>query len=196
MATLYDWAICSYDEFVESLTDSTVPESEKSLINRIINAVTDFIEGPSGCNRRIKRRSELITEYPYTYNTNFVFLNHPPVSVQDVWYSVDGEFDDSTKLDITSYVVNSETGMIIWKNGSIFKAGYNFVKVTYYGGYVNVPEDLKDVAIQLAIYIYKRYKTKAVLSDSISTSGGMSIPIKVVPDSYQQRVIDSYKLIR
>ena len=189
---LYDWAICTYDEFVDALTDQTVPDSERLLIERVINAVTDFVE--TYCGRRIKRRSDAVTEYPWSYGCKWIQLAHPPVSVQEVYEDPDGEFGTDTLLDSDDYVVDEETGLIVKRKGK-FPEGFKVVKVVYYGGFESVPEDLKDVGIQLAIDIYRRYKNRQVSVESLSKRG-VSAAFSPRPNAWQREVLDSYRIWR
>lgn len=187
---LYDWAICSYDDVVDALTDTTVPESERPLIERIINTITDYIE--NYCNRRIKRRADLITEFPEGFGEKWIMLQYPPVDVQSVYIDYSRTFSEDTKIDSDYYFVDEKTGLITLYD-LIFPKGVGYTKILYYGGYSEVPNDLKDVAIQMVITTYRRYKTKQIGYASVSGKG-MQGTISVIPNQYQREVLDLYRL--
>lgn len=187
---LYDWAICSYDDVVDALTDTTVPESERPLIERIINTITDYIE--NYCNRRIKRRADLITEFPEGFGEKWIILQYPPVDVQSVYIDYSRTFSEDTKIDSDYYFVDEKTGLITLYD-LIFPKGVGYTKILYYGGYSEVPNDLKDVAIQMVITAYRRYKTKQIGYASVSGKG-MQGTISVIPNQYQREVLDLYRL--
>lgn len=187
---LYDWAICSYDDVVDALTDTTVPESERPLIERIINTITDYIE--NYCNRRIKRRADLITEFPEGFGEKWIILQYPPVDVQSVYIDYSRTFSEDTKIDSDYYFVDEKTGLITLYD-LIFPKGVGYTKILYYGGCSEVPNDLKDVAIQMVITVYRRYKTKQIGYASVSGKG-MQGTINVIPNQYQREVLDLYRL--
>ena len=187
---VYNWAICSLDEVLNALTEKTITTEEQTLLERIINAVTDYIEGE--CNRYIKRRADLIVEYPYSEGAKYIFLKNPPVEVVNVYVDVTGRFGSDTLLSSDDYFVDEGLGLVIKRVGT-FPSGVKVVKVEYYGGFENVPEDLKDVAIQLVIATYRKYKLKTIGSTSIGFQGE-SKNFVILPDAHQQSIINRYRL--
>jgi len=120
------------------ITDNTQDE----IITLLINAVTEFIENQTG--RRIKET--VYTNKLINGSGNGILqLLAFPVSTSagfSIQYKTDTDSWDT--LDSDTYEIDYEAGIVRLK-GSIFSQGYSNYRVSFTGGYSNIPVQVADL---------------------------------------------------
>ena len=93
--------------------------------------------------------SALVTEYydiKRTGQKELILKNFP---ISEVYEIIDNSQNNTLVLESSSYVVDSESGIIqLLECGKLkeFTCGFNSVKVTYKYGFISVPEIIKSIA--------------------------------------------------
>lgn len=154
-----------------------------TLIERLINGVTDFIQGATG--RHFKETSYLNEVYSVEHNRKYLFLRHFPVSAVSSFEYKAGtptspnwtKFDD----DEWELVEGGRLGIIRFY-GSL-PSGTNAVRVSYTAGYKidwenvgdttkhDLPADLTDLAERLVIKLFKHRESEGKASESFEGGG-------------------------
>lgn len=129
-----------------------------SLLKLLNTSVSSLIE--TYCDRHFSDGT--YTEYhdgegmPDLYTTEW-----PITSVMSIYDDVNRQFESSSLIDSTTYVIYADEGRISIIPGSIlysqttFAEGVQNVKVTYRAGYTTIPADLQIMATEV---IGKKYK--------------------------------------
>ncbi len=129
-----------------------------SVIISLVPKVSAFIK--NYCNRSIIDYSSVDkTEIATVAYSDIIYLKEAPIiSVTSVSESYDyGQSYNALAL-YTDYVVDTEYDAIV-RVGTNFSATRNGVKIVYKGGYTEVPEPLKQGAIELITYLLRNEST-------------------------------------
>jgi uncharacterized phiE125 gp8 family phage protein len=119
--------------------------SEDSLIESLINAVSDQIE--NYCRRKLKEQTYTDEEYDGTNSASLLLSQFPVSSITSV------KIDD-VLIDSSEYKLRKSTGILIRKNSTWPKDIMN-IKVTYVSGYNPVPSDLELACKHMVMFYYK-----------------------------------------
>ncbi len=176
-----------------------------TLIDRIIAAITDFVEGECG-GRRFMRTT--YTNEVYTiFNTNqkYLALNHIPIgTITAVQYRAGLR----TSPTWTNFAADDWDMLEDGKNGLVrvwgISTGANAIRVSYTAGYLidfanagsptahTLPADLSDLAERLVIKVFKRRNDEGKASESFE---GGTVQWKDHVDDLDKRTLDRYKKI-
>jgi hypothetical protein len=115
-------------------------------LQRLITAVQDFLEGE--CGRVFDRAT--VTEYYHgdDWRDRLLVARPPIVSITALW-------DDPARIYVTpisasKYAIeDAEAGLIRLLDGLTFSQGLRNIKITYVGGFAEMPKDLEQAAIEL-----------------------------------------------
>ena len=184
----------------------TVSDND-SVLQRLVNAVTDFIEGETG--RRFKETT--YTDEVYSFEDRQAILavrNIPVTALSDLKFRAGTPSQPNyTSLSTDQYELleNGQTGLI-QLYGMIFGNVVNVLKVTYTAGYkINfsnagdagdatpthtLPADLTDLAERLVVRWWKRRELGGKLSEGLQ---GGSIQWKDLLDSEDVETINRYR---
>lgn len=175
------------------------------VIDRIIAAITDFVEGECGGRRFL--RTTYTNEVYTIFNTDqkYLALNNIPIgTVTAVQYRAGLRTNPSWTNFAADDWDMSEDG----KNGLLriwgISTGINTIRVSYTAGYLidfanagsatahTLPADLSDLAERLTIKVFQRREKEGRTSESFE---GGSIQWKEHVDDLDQRTLDRYKKI-
>lgn len=119
----------------------------------------------------------------------YLVTNNAPVSGLKMYSDAEG-----TEIDSSSYRAELETGIIALEGVS----KDDVYKITYTAGYGTMPDDLKDVALQMITEMYKNHgATKGKLDISSKRLGNYAVTYakaKVNAGDYSE-VLDKYKKV-
>lgn len=130
-----------------------------SSINQCISSSIDFTS--TYCNRDFQSGS--FNEYYTGDGTNILYLDNPNIqSVEKIYCDMGGmyEFQElyNSQNNSGSLIIDNKNNCIMLRNGYSFYKSYNSrnIKVEYHAGYTsaNLPQDLKQVLLELASYNY------------------------------------------
>lgn len=114
-------------------------------LTRLIPAVQEWLENE--CERIFERAT--VTEYynGHEWRTRLVVARPPLVSITNIW-------DDplrvyGTALTSSLYAIENEDAGIIALDGLTFQSGIRNIKITYVGGFLTVPADIEQAAIEM-----------------------------------------------
>ncbi len=172
--------------------------TQDAFLNNLIARATQFIE--TYCNRQLASRE--FTEYYSGDGTSSIMLPNTPITAisqirDDKSEQADFDYDDTDENDAFSY---ESWGKVLLTDGDVFHIpgstyplrNYKFV---YTGGYVAIPEDLRQVCVELAAakFYLKDKQRQGVASKS---AGGQTITYR--PDDLspaQKEVLEAYRPI-
>lgn len=160
-------------------------DSHDTLIEEIINGVTDFIE--SQTNRKFKETTHTeIHSYNYDRPDTIFLKNRPVSSVTSVKYR-QGLFNvpNYTDISATDWILqnNGNEGIIQIAGGWLYR-GTNVVQVVYIAGYkINftnagdddthtLPADITELCEKLVSKAYNKRDNEGKESISVSATGG------------------------
>lgn len=115
-------------------------------LSRIIPAVQTWLE--QECERAFDQAT--LTEYfdgDERYS-RLVVARPPIISIINLWDDQTRVF--ATPMEATSYdILNAKVGLIRLLDGRLFSCGQRNIKLTYVGGFTDIPLDLEQAAIEM-----------------------------------------------
>jgi len=157
------------------------------VLSTLITEVSSLIEGY--CGRNFAAATHLDYFDIIDSNTDTVVTSHYPIIEV---YSV---YDDGSLLDPDVYHLYLDTGRIRLLNDRCFTRGAAGVSVSYYAGYLTVPEDL-DLAAQLWVSaMFSRRKAIAFLREKIGDYSYQVPRVVEGPPSEVEVILKRYKRI-
>jgi hypothetical protein len=163
-------------------------------LESVVNALTTMFTVYTG---RDTIMTSAVVEYTEGKNDDTIWLRNPPITETTssviVWVDEDRAYGDSSKIDRTNYVVYERTGKVVLDD-DVFPATPYSVKVTYYGGWVTLPADLRWVAYEAAQWMWRKQKDGRVGVTSLSAQAGGSVSFEdaALPKSVTD-VLDRYR---
>lgn len=125
--------------------DSDVTEHDDELA-RLIPAVQAWLE--QECERRFDEAA--VTEYfdGATWRDRILVARPPVVSITNLWDDPARAY--TTPLAVSLYdIADAEAGLIRLFDGRSFCSSQKNIKITYVGGYLTMPADLEQAAIEM-----------------------------------------------
>lgn len=112
---------------------------------RLIPAVQTFLE--EECERTFEQKE--VTEYfnGHDWRDRLMVARPPIVSITNIWDDLTRVY--ATPLSASSYVLDDADAGIIRLDGFTFSRGLKNIKVTYVGGFAQIPTDLEQAAIEM-----------------------------------------------
>lgn len=142
---LLDYALTSVVAAKEYLKISVAETSEDTLIESLVNAVTDQIE--AYCNRKLKERVVVDEEFDGMDSDTLILPDYPLSSVSSV--KIDGVL-----VDAAEYKLRKGMGAIV-RLKSKWPKGVLNLQVSYTAGYANVPANLELACKHTVMFYYK-----------------------------------------
>lgn len=132
------------------------------------------------------------TEYADSINGYEQFVKNTPInSITTIWNDPDWLWGDDTTATSTDYRIKDDS-YITFKYG--FYEGNQNLKITYNGGYTEIPGDLKLACIKETARAYKHRQDFDMLSNSLDDGSETVVPPGLMLSTTQ--VLDKYKRIR
>jgi len=173
-------------------------ESDQDTMNRMANAVTDYMEAET--HRQIKQREYVET---FTGNgRNWHSVRYPPIEEDEDLTDITIEYGvtiDTTSTDEVRIVRESDNRHVVHLLTAVFSKGYpNNCQMTYGGGWSSVPGDLIEWCLQAVKLLYAQKGTNRELVRAI-TSGGETTHYhirKALGRTDMEPVLAHYELMR
>ena len=185
-------ALISLDDIREALGLDNEEVKDDGFIINLINRVSTRIE--SYCGRTFA--ASYYTEYHDGDGTSEVLLNQYPIThVSGMWDDIDRDFGDDCVVDSDDYLIYANEGRLsLYNDETTFLVGRQNIKVCYSGGYTDIPEDLKQACVDLALTSYRKNKEKIHGVMSRTTAGGASAmyDLREIPADVKA-ILDTYK---
>lgn len=153
------------------------------LLNSLISRGCAFME--TTLNRKIKQVN-CIDEGIGTGESAFFSVNLP---IDFTKIEIDGETD----VLLDDVLVLAETGEIRLKNRALTEN--KIYKLYYKGGFVNVPEDIKQVTLDVIAYWYNTRLSKGVQSESDGPVSVTYANVDISKISGLSEIIDNYRIV-
>lgn len=153
----------------------------------IVPLVNNFIE--EYCGRVFE--SDSFTESATGDDCIIYAANPPIISVSKIeYFSLDNTWEE---LDSENYLVNKQEGFVELLGTPRYKKVNRPFKITYVGGFDEIPSALKLAAFDLVTYYYKRESTpRKIVGNQQSTN---SEPEYNKLPAHIKRVLDLYRII-
>lgn len=198
--TIISYALTTRQRVKDRL--SITATSFDTLIDRLISAVTDFIEGE--CNRRFKETTYSNEIYSvYGANPQYVFLRQAPVSALTSFQYAAGT---PSNKSWTNFVADDYELLEDGKSGIIrvyggIPRGVNTIRATYTAGYKidfpnagsathTLPFDLSDLCERLTIKFMKKREAEGRQTE---TYEGGNVTWKELLDESDKAVLNRYR---
>jgi hypothetical protein len=168
--------------------------TDDAKLNTILTSVSALVKNYCGRTFIDYYSVSKVEKFSLKWGQKAVFLSETPViNISQVRELIEGTVNTYTILTSDQYVLDNNMDAIYrvesgdWQD---FPVGINAVEVTYTGGYITTPEDLKLALIDLTTYYYKdEYKPELNHSSftirNPSTVAGFPEHIKRVLDLYR-----------
>lgn len=174
-------------------------------LERLIPAVQQFLE--EACERTFDRAT--VTEY---YNgagsgacasaeysaprwRNQLILARPPiVSIANLWDDPLRTYAASTLIPASSYVIASADAGLVVLEGRCFSQGLQNIKITYIGGFLTMPADLEQAAIEMVWAAREKGSNNLVGVRSRSVADGNVQYMNLSWGSLADDIISKYRL--
>jgi len=174
-------------------------EQYDPIINSLIGSVTSFIKGYTNRDLIDYSLTDKVEYFDATNYSEIYPVEFPLLEVTELAVSTDGGVTYTALVENTDYFVDEENDRIIANTGLQgfvsstirHKSG----KLTYKGGYINTPLDLKNAAMDLVQY----YKAEEHQPSKSMASANMDNPVGISPGSqlppHIKRVLDLYRVL-
>ncbi len=176
-------------------------ESDDEVISSLIVQVSAFIK--AYCNRTFvdyyKAANAKIEYFNGTLFDREFLAEIPVVAVSDVSVSDDNGQTYTSLVEYTDYVVDLQNDLVLTLDTSGYFTttanSFNSLRVTYTGGFVTTPPDIKLAAMDLVQYYRgKEYVTRKTLAGAQEDNSGLIIQ-KGAPLPYHiKRVLDMHRV--
>jgi phosphoribosyl-AMP cyclohydrolase len=187
--------LVTLDEMIDFLAIEEPTQEQENQIGFMLNMLSEFCDNYT--NRDLLAADH--TERLNGTGTQVLALSNYPInstsSTISAYIDPDWEFTADDKVDADDIYIDSENGMIVYKDG-IWTRGLANIKVIYNAGYESVPYDLQ-LSIQEAVaYFWERKEQKLWAKSSVS-KGDTSVTriTQSLPDTVTA-VWDRYRRIR
>ena len=191
-------ALCKVDDLTKQRSMKDMGVEDRSWCETQIREFSRLAEKYTGREFMFMERTRDFTVSAYQSMIRVKAFGHPDSAIGDLWQSLSGVYDSTTRLADSDYVFDWEENGIITKRFGNFLAGVHSVRVKWTGGVAadtdQVPEDLRGVAITQVTAWYQRRDSLNIASQSI---GGETITrfseMDLLP--LTKRVLDDYKVV-
>lgn len=157
---------------------------------RLIPAVQAFLERE--CERTFEQAT--VTEYFHgdDWRDRLIVARPPLISITNLW-------DDplrvyATPLAASSYVIDDAEAGIIRLDGLTFSKGLKNIKLAYVGGFVTIPKDLEEAAIELVWAAREKGVNNLVGVRSRSVADGSVQYVNLGWGSLVDDIVSQYRL--
>ena len=157
---------------------------------RLIPAVQAFLERE--CERTFE--SATVTEYfsGDEWSDRLLVARPPIVSIANLWDDPARVY--ATPLSASSYVLDDAGAGVIRLDGLLFSQGLRNIKVTYVGGFAEIPPDLEQAAIELVWAAREKGVNNLVGVRSRSVADGNVQYVNLGWGSLVEDIIAKYRL--
>lgn len=157
---------------------------------RLIPSVQAFLERE--CERNFEKAT--VTEYfnGDDWRDRVIVARPPLTSVTNVWDDPARVY--ATPLASSTYVIDDAEAGILRLDGTTFQAGLKNIKVTYVGGFTEIPADLEQAAIELVWAAREKGVNNLVGVRSRSVADGNVQYVNLGWGSLVQDIIGKYRL--
>lgn len=168
--------------------------TQDGKLTELISSVSEFIK--SYCGRTFIDYSETAKVEYFDGSSNYeVYLSEfPIISVSSVETSTDGGVTYTALTENTDYFVDNERDTILTNDGNYFVSSsiaFKSLKVTYTGGFVLVPEELKLACAELI----DKYREEGFASNKNLKGAAISNQeYKAIP-SYIKAILDMHRVL-
>ena len=160
-------------------------------LERMINAASWFCNNYT--HRKLKSRA--LTEYYSGDGTNTLLTNEYPITVlTSIYDDLARAYGADTLIDSGDLVIVPDgLAYSIVYDGGAFLPGVRNLKVTYTAGYVTIPYDLQEAALELCAFYWDNFESKLFGKVAITLADGSirqettNIPRSVL------KILDLYK---
>jgi len=145
--------------FVSDSGEFNLTTTQETLLSNLINSVSQFIR--SYVKKPIE--PEDIVEYADIEEaSNLICLQYfPIISVSEIRIDKTLTFSDNTIYNLDHFLIDTELGILYYKYGNL-PYGRRIAKVSYTAGYSEIPADIKDVACQMVVYLFRKIDSKEI----------------------------------
>lgn len=186
MAVLTDDALVTWEYVQGFLGDASAPfdaddrEFGIGLINAASSRANDI------ARRKLRGRTATVT-LDGTGTDIVVLPEYPVAEVTDVRVDITRTFPDSSAI----------TGFDYYEDGRLFvparvPAQRRCVRVAYTAGYDPVPHDLMQAVVEVVAYSWKRLRSRAIGTSSV-TADGVTTQFEIDIPMPARRVFESYR---
>lgn len=189
MATLSDDALVTTDtlESYLGVSGESWDTDETDFAINLINAASARANNITGRELASRTHTDIILDG--TGRDIVVLPQYPVTDVSELRIDVSREFGSSTVVDTDDYEYY-EDGRLFYH--SYFPLDRRCVKVTFTAGYTTVPYDLQQAIAETCAYMWKRLKSRAIGTRSI-TADGVTTQFEIDIPLPAMRVLQSYR---
>lgn len=167
-------------------SDNTEHDAE---LDRLMVAVQEWLEGQ--CGRTFDLLGS-VTEYHSggEWRDRLLIARAPLATITNIW-------DDplrayATPISSAYYVIEDAEAGLIRLDGYTFLSGIRNIKITYTGGFVSIPTDLEQAAIEMVWAAREKGKNNLVGVRSRSIADGSSQYVNMDWDSIARGIVEKY----
>lgn len=158
------------------------------LLERIINAVTDYIEGE--CGRRFKETVYTQELYDGDDFGRWLFLkNFPVIELTKIEHTTNGGETWKEDIEGRDFEKYENDGAIYFYTKYSGKRNY---RITYRAGYTTIPYDLEMLCIRLVARLYEKRRSEGKKSESL---GPASIDWGEFLGEEDRKILNKYKKV-
>lgn len=171
---MIDNAILTLTDLKPYLSIPTTDTDDDDRLESVIDAITVAFASYTGRDTMV---NSLVVEYTEGKDDDTIFLRNPPINevTSSVVICIDSDrlYPAGNNLTRTDFAVYSRTGKVVLID-DYFPSNPLCVKVTYYGGWVSLPADIRLAALEAAVWFWKRQNDGKIGVTSVNAPQGGS----------------------
>ncbi len=189
-------ALTTWTRFQALLGSTLAPNSDQTLIEYLINAVSEQGEMIAG-GRKLKSRT-----YSPTGSTPYIFDGNgrermplpawPIVSITNVYLDSTRAWGTGTIVTATDYTYDKEAGILIYPDHA-WTRGVQNMRVDYVGGFSTVPDYIQAAVIEAVVWSRLRFRNASMGARSLSGPNGVSSSYEIEMPMNARKVFEDLR---
>ena len=189
-------ALTTWSRFQALLGTTGAPNSDQTLVEYLINSVSDQAEMIAG-GRRIKSRSYSPTgSRPYIFDGNgreeIILPEWPVTAILHVYIDSTRAWGTDTELDPADYIFDVDTGLLYYPDHT-FDAGIRNLRIDRTAGWVVVPDYVQQAVVETVVWTRSRLRGASIGMRTVGGPNGISSSYEIEIPMSARKVFESLR---
>lgn len=189
-------ALTTWARYQAILGTTLAPNSDQTLVEYLINSVSEQGEMLAG-GRRLKSRTYGPTGWtPYIFDGNgrnqMPLPAWPIVSVTNVYLDSTRAWGTDTIVDPADYTYDKEAGILIYPD-NVWSKGVQNMRVDYVGGFSTVKDYIQMATIEAVVWTRNRFRNSTMGARSASGPNGITSSYEIEMPMNARKVFEDLR---
>jgi hypothetical protein len=178
------------------LGTSGAPNTDQTLVEYLINSISDQAEMIAG-GRRLKSRSYSPTgSTPYIFDGNgreeIILPEWPVTAISHVYIDSTRAWGAATEIDAADFVFDVDTGLLYYP-GRTLTAGIRNLRIDRTAGWATVPDYVQQAVVETVIWTRSRLRGSNIGMRSVGGPNGISSSYEIEIPMSARKVFESLR---